>query len=47
MNSAAMAIPDQRVNLVGDEVDSGQQADRAVALIFIAGEQLISERAYV
>ena len=32
---AAMAILDQRMDLAGDEVDAGQQADRAVALIFM------------
>ena len=30
--AAAMAILDQRMDLAGDEVDAGQQADRAVAL---------------
>jgi hypothetical protein len=29
--AAAMAILDQRMDLAGDEVDGGQQADRAVA----------------
>src|SRR5271156_170415 len=33
--AAAMAILDQRMDLAGDEVDTGQQADRAVALIFM------------
>src|SRR5271168_1423846 len=33
--TAAMAILDQRMDLAGDEVDAGQQADRAVALIFM------------
>ena len=33
--AAAMAILDQGVNLSGDEIDPGQQADRAVALIFM------------
>ena len=31
---AAMAILDQRMDLAGDEVDAGQQADCAVALVF-------------
>jgi hypothetical protein len=33
--AAAMAILDQGMDLVGDEVDAGQQADRAVALVFM------------
>ena len=33
--AAAMAIPDQGMDLAGDEIDAGQQADRAVALIFV------------
>src|SRR5277367_2396081 len=33
--AAAMAVLDQRMDLAGDEVDAGQQADRAVALIFM------------
>ena len=30
-----MTILDQRMDLAGDEVDAGQQADRAVALVFM------------
>ena len=33
--AAAVAILDQRVDLAGDEVDEGQQADSAVALIYM------------
>src|SRR5271155_6006790 len=33
--AAAMAILDKRMDLAGDEVDAGQQADRAIALIFM------------
>ena len=33
--AAAMAILDQRMDLAGDEVDAGQQADRAVTFIFM------------
>src|SRR6202021_3359958 len=33
--AAAMAVLGQRMDLAGDEVDAGQQADRAGALIFI------------
>jgi hypothetical protein len=37
--AAAMAIPDQGMDLASEEVDAGQQADRAVALVFVlAGE---------
>ena len=37
--AAAMAVLDQDVNLAGHKVDAGQQADRAVALVFmISGE---------
>ena len=32
--AAAMTIPDQGMNLTADKVDTGQQADRAVAFIF-------------
>ena len=32
---AAMAIPDQGVNLTGQQIDAGQQADRAVTLVFM------------
>jgi hypothetical protein len=33
--AAAMAIPDQGMDLAGDEVDASQQADGAVAFIFL------------
>ena len=33
--AAAMAILDQRMYLAGDEIDAGQQADRAMTLIFM------------
>ena len=33
--ATAMAIPDQRMDLATDKIDTGQQADRAVALVFI------------
>src|SRR5260370_28654116 len=33
--AASMAILDQGMDLAGDEIDAGQQADRAVALIFV------------
>jgi hypothetical protein len=36
--ATAMAILDQRTELAGDEVDAGQQADRAVALISLPCE---------
>ena len=37
--AAAVAVLDQGMNLAGDEIDPGQQADRAVALVFmLAGE---------
>jgi hypothetical protein len=35
MIAAAVAILDQGVNLAGDEVDPGQQADRAITLVFM------------
>jgi hypothetical protein len=41
--ASAMANLDQRMDLAGDEVDTGQQADRAVALIFRAPVRVISE----
>jgi hypothetical protein len=34
-----MAILDQRMDLAGDEVDAGQQADCAVALIFMLARE--------
>jgi hypothetical protein len=38
--AAAVAILDQRVDLSGDEVDAGQQADCAVALIFMLAREV-------
>src|SRR6185295_269790 len=36
---AAMAVPDQGVDLAGEQIDPGQQAERAMAFVFvIAGE---------
>src|SRR6516165_3429110 len=44
--AAAMAVLDQGMDLAGDEVDPGQQADRAVPLIFmITGEGCMAVRA--
>ena len=37
--AAAMAIPDQGMDLAGKQVDAGQQADRAVALIFMIARE--------
>jgi hypothetical protein len=34
-----MAILDQGVNLTGEQIDAGQQADRAVTLIFMIARQ--------
>ena len=43
--AAAMAIPDQHVNLTGQQIDAGQKADRAVTFVFmIAGEGWVSAR---
>src|SRR5215469_13270118 len=43
--AAAMAIPDQGVNLTGQQIDAGQQADRAVTFVFmIAGDGRVSTR---
>jgi hypothetical protein len=36
---AAMAVCDQRMDFAADEVDAGQQADRAVALVFIVARE--------
>ena len=33
--AAAVAVPDEGVNLAGEQVNAGQQADRAVALVFM------------
>ena len=37
--AAAMAILDQGVNLAGEQIDAGQQADRAVALVFMIARE--------
>ena len=43
--AAAMAVPDQGVNLAGQQIDAGQQADRATTFVFmIAGEGRVSAR---
>src|SRR5579864_4463494 len=43
--AAAMAILDERMDLAGDKIDAGQQADRAVALVFmLAGETWMHAR---
>jgi hypothetical protein len=36
---AAMAILDQSVNLTGEQIDAGQQADRAITLIFMIARE--------
>jgi hypothetical protein len=33
--AAAVAILDQGMDLAGDQIDAGQQADRTVALVFV------------
>ena len=43
--AAAVAILDKGVNLAGEQIDAGQQADRAVTFVFmIAGEGRVSAR---
>ena len=37
--AAAVAIFHQGVNLAGQQVDTGQQADRAVALVFVVARE--------
>jgi hypothetical protein len=37
--AAAVAILDQSVDLAGDEIDPGQQTDRAVPLVFMLAGQ--------
>ena len=39
MSSRAMAILDQGVNLTGEQIDAGQQADRAVTLVFMIARE--------
>jgi hypothetical protein len=36
---AAMAILDQSVNLTGEQIDAGQQADRAITFIFMIARE--------
>ena len=46
MNSAAVAVLDQGMDLAGDKVDAGQQADRAVALVLkLAREARVQDTA--
>src|SRR5262249_2227095 len=33
--ATAMAVPDEGVNLTGEQIDAGQQTDRAVALVLV------------
>jgi hypothetical protein len=33
--AAVMAIPDQGVNLTGEQIDTGQQADRDLTFVFM------------
>jgi len=33
--AAAVAVPDEGVNLAGEQINAGQQTDRAVALVFM------------
>jgi len=43
--AAAVAVLDQGMDFAGDEIDPGQQADRAVALVFkLAGEGRVHAR---
>src|SRR5712691_1771851 len=43
--AAAMAVLDQGMDFAGDEIDPGQQADRAVALVFkLAGDGRVHAR---
>ena len=37
--AAAVAILDQGVDLAGEQIDAGQQADRAVALVFVIARE--------
>ena len=37
--AAAMAILDQGVNLTAEQIDAGQQADRAVTLVFVIARE--------
>jgi hypothetical protein len=37
--AAAMAIPDQGVNRTSEQIDTGQQADRAVTVVFIIARE--------
>src|ERR1700734_526326 len=37
--AASMAVLDESVDLAGDEIDAGQQADRAVTLVLVAARE--------
>ena len=37
--AAAVAVPDEGVNLAGEQIDAGQQTDRAVALVFMIARE--------
>jgi hypothetical protein len=37
--AAAVAVLDEGVDMAGDEIDSGQQADRAMALVLVIARQ--------
>ena len=37
--AAAVAVPDEGVNLTGEQIDAGQQTDRAVALVFMIARE--------
>ena len=37
--SAAVAVLDQGVNLAGEQIDPGQQAERAMALVFVVARE--------
>jgi hypothetical protein len=37
--AAGMAIPDQGVNLTGEQIEAGQQADRAVTFVFMIARE--------
>jgi hypothetical protein len=37
--AAAVAIPDEGVNLTGEQINAGQQTDRTVALVFVVARK--------
>src|SRR5215471_2629753 len=37
--ATAMAVPDEGVNLTGEQIDAGQQTDRAVALVLVIARE--------